>query len=132
MRGFAAVEWDRARRTLATAEGLVKTDPDSAASRAYYAVFHALTALFALRNRAFAKHSGLRAALHRDLVRTGDLETDFGRDYDFLMDLRETADYGGMTQVDAPSADLAVGKARGLLAAVARLCPHLAANGPPP
>ena len=66
MREFATVEWDRAHRALASAGQLAETDPDSAASRAYYAAFHALTALFALRNQTFSKHSAIRAALHRE------------------------------------------------------------------
>jgi len=125
MKQFAAVEWDRARRALASARQLVESDPDSAASRAYYAGFHALTAVFALRGHTFSKHSAIRAALHRDLVHTGLLATDIGRDYDFLMDLRETGDYGGLTQVPIDSAKLAVGKAEAFLAAMERVCPEL-------
>ena len=71
MKQFAAIEWHRARRTLTSAEQLIAGDSDSAASRAYYAAFHAVTALFAGRRQTFAKHAGLRAAIHRDLVRTG-------------------------------------------------------------
>jgi len=85
MREFAAVEWDRAERALESARQLVETDPDSAASRAYYAAFHALTALFGLRGQTFTKHSSLRAALHRDLVQPGLLSKESGKDYDFLM-----------------------------------------------
>lgn len=48
MKEFAAAEWQRALRTLETAKQDARTDPDSAASRAYYAAFHALTAIFAL------------------------------------------------------------------------------------
>ena len=68
MKDFAASEWRRALRTLETAEHTVRTDPDSAASRAYYAAFHALTAFFALRGQTFSKHSAIRAALHRNFV----------------------------------------------------------------
>ncbi len=57
MKEFAAVEWDRAGRALESARQLVDTDPDSAASRAYYAAFHALTAMFALHGQTFTKHS---------------------------------------------------------------------------
>ena len=52
---------------------------DSAASRAYYAAFHAVTALFGLEGRTFAKHSALEAAVHRDLVKTGKWASDLGR-----------------------------------------------------
>ena len=68
MNEFAKMEWERANRTLDSAMKLATSDPDSAASRAYYAAFHAVTALFALREKTFIKHSALRAAVHRDLV----------------------------------------------------------------
>ncbi|MCY2930859.1 MAG: HEPN domain-containing protein [Planctomycetota bacterium] len=119
MKEFAAAEWDRAGRALESARQLAETDPDSAASRAYYAAFHALTALFALRGEAFSKHSGVRAALHRDLIQTGVLAQELGRDYDFLLELRETGDYGGVTPVHADDARLAVQRVARLLAAVA-------------
>ena len=99
MKKFAAIEWERARRALASARQLVETDPDSAASRAYYAAFHGLTALFALRGKTFSKHSAVRAALHRELVQPGLFDKDTARDYDFLLDLREAGDYGGVTHV---------------------------------
>jgi len=129
MKEFAAAEWRRALRTLGSARELVGADPDSAASRAYYAAFHALTALFALRGRTFTSHSAIRAALHRDLIVPGEWPADLGRDYDFLMDLREMGDYGGLAQVASDSARMAVEKATTFLAAVDRLCPELAATG---
>jgi uncharacterized protein (UPF0332 family) len=122
MKEFATAEWERARRALASAEQLIETDPDSAASRAYYAAFHGLTALFARRGQAFSKHSAVRAALHRDLVQTGLLGEDAGRDYDFLMELRETADYGGVTQVPSEAARRALERAQKFLAAIEPLC----------
>jgi uncharacterized protein (UPF0332 family) len=48
MREFARSEWQRARRIIKTAAALTQSDPESAASRAFYAAFHGLTALFAL------------------------------------------------------------------------------------
>jgi len=125
MKEFAAVEWERAKLALGSARQLVGTDPDSAASRAYYATFHALTALFALQGQTFSRHSAIRAALHRDLVQTALLDKGSGRDYDFLMDLRETGDYGGIAQVQADSARLAVEKADAFIRAVGRACPEL-------
>jgi uncharacterized protein len=72
MKEFAQSEWQRARRIIQTASMLVETDPESAASRAYYAAFHALTALFALRGTSFKKHAALRGALHKDLIKSGE------------------------------------------------------------
>jgi uncharacterized protein (UPF0332 family) len=125
MNDFAAAEWERARRTLASAKQLLEVDPDSAASRAYYAAFHALTALFAMRGRLFSKHSAIRSALHRDLVQTGEWNTELGRDYDFLSELRETGDYGGVSRVPPDAAVTAVARAEAFLLAVGKACPEL-------
>jgi uncharacterized protein (UPF0332 family) len=67
---YARTEWDRALEPLAAATLLLPHGGfDSAASRAYYAAFHAASALFALEGRTFTKHSALEAAVHRDLVK---------------------------------------------------------------
>ncbi len=118
MKEFAAVEWERAKRALESARQLADTDPDSAASRAYYAAFHALTAVFAIRGSTFNKHSAIRAALHRDLIQGALLPAECGRDYDFLLALRDTGDYGGVAQVSAESAELAISKAKQFLSAL--------------
>lgn len=118
MKEFAAAEWERPRRALESSRQLAETDPNSAASRAYYAAFHALTAVFALRSEAFSKHSAVRAALHRDLIQARILAPELGRVYDFLLDLREAGDYGGVTSVLPDDARLAVQRAAGFLAAL--------------
>ena len=123
MKEFAAVEWQRALRTLASGTQLIKTDPDSAASRAYYAAFHALTAMFALRGQTFIKHSALRGALHRDLIKAGHWDVELGRAYDFLMDMRETGDYGGLVRVKPIDAEMALDKAKTIIEAVKQNCP---------
>jgi len=105
MREFAAEEWQRAIASLKAARYLTEIDPDSAASRAYYAAFHAVTALFALRGKSFKRHAAVRSAVHRDLVNTEQL----GRDYDYLVNLRETGDYGGLSHVDREDAKEANG-----------------------
>ncbi len=79
MNEFALVEWGRAERAIASAERLVESDPDSAVSRAYYAAFHAINALFALRGQSFTKHSALRAAIHRELIHSGEWPPGIGR-----------------------------------------------------
>jgi len=125
MKDFAASEWRRALRTFETAEHAVRTDPDSAASRAYYAAFHALTALFALRGQTFSKHSAIRAALHRDLVKPGEWSTDLGEAYQVLSDLRDKGDYGGVMWVSREEATTSVEKAAAIIDAVRRRCPDL-------
>jgi hypothetical protein len=125
MSHFAPNEWLRSSRALDSARQLVESDPDSAASRAYYAAFHALTAWFAVRGQTFDKHTAIRAALHRDLVKAGLLSQGTAEDYDFLLDLREAGDYGGESLVSVSSARLALEKAAAFVAAISRACPEL-------
>jgi uncharacterized protein (UPF0332 family) len=70
--------WLRAVRSYKSAAKLADEDPDAAASRAYYAAFHAVSALFALQGKTFTKHRALEAAVHRDLVRTQMWAVDLG------------------------------------------------------
>lgn len=125
MNVFAVSEWKRAILSLESSGHLADTDPNSAASRAYYAAFHAITALFVLRGREFSKHSAVRAALHRDLVHKGRWAKELGQDYDFLMDLRETGDYGGLTHVSPEDARAARQAAGRIVDAVRAACPEL-------
>lgn len=123
MKEFIHSQWTKASRSLAAAKAIVETDPDSAASRAYYAAFHGVTAVLSARGMEFTKHTAVRAALHRDLIQCGALSADLGRDYDFLLDLRETADYGGVAEASVASATKAIEKARAILAALQPLLP---------
>jgi uncharacterized protein (UPF0332 family) len=125
MKEFAASEWQRAVATLDSGRHLVEKDPDSAASRAFYAAFHAVTALFAIRGESFPKHSALRAALHRDLIKTEKWPENLGSAYDYLLEMRETGDYGGMMHVSTESASLALENANRILEAVKQTCPEL-------
>lgn len=125
MKAFAISEWGRALNSLKASEQLLSVDPDSSASRAYYAAFHAVTALFALRDQEYSKHAALRSALHRELVNTGAWSAERGQDFDFLMDLRETGDYGGLRHVSKEDAESALQSARQILATVQNSCPAL-------
>jgi len=116
---FAAEQWQRAVTTLETARRIADDDPDSAASRAFYAAFHAVTALFAAEGKEFKKHTALRAAIHRDLIKAGHWPSDLGVAYDFLMEMRETGDYGGLARVTVEDAKRAIDFARRILDAVA-------------
>jgi uncharacterized protein (UPF0332 family) len=76
-----------------------------------------LTALFALRNRSFKKHTAFRAALHKELIKTDQWSAELGRDYDFLMDLREISDYSGVSRVSKENARRAVEAAQRVITA---------------
>jgi uncharacterized protein (UPF0332 family) len=117
VKAFVASEWQRACRALKTAALLVSADPEGASSRAYYAVFHAATALFALRGQSFTKHAALRSAVHKDLVKSGEWPVELGKDFDNVLFLRDTGDYGGLERVSHEDAQRAVEAARRILIA---------------
>ena len=118
LRSPQGVPSSRAREALATASHDLPVSPDAAASRAYYAAFYAVSALFALSDRTFSKHSAVEAAVHRDLVKRGKWQAELGKDYSQLVGLRETGDYGGGQHVPAEDAKDAVARARRILEAV--------------
>lgn len=116
---FARAEWERAVDALRDARLLIVHGGfDSAASCAYYAIFHAVTALFAIEGRTFAKHSAIAAAVHKDLVKPGRWPIDLGRDFTFCAELRGVGDYGTDVRVDQVQASEAVASANRILLAV--------------
>jgi uncharacterized protein (UPF0332 family) len=115
---YALDAWQRAVASLETAKQVGSRDPDSAASRAYYAAFHAISALFALREKSFSKHAQLRAAVHRDLIHTGEWEDELGSAFDYVWNLRRTGDYGGKYHVTVDDAAQAIDASGRILQAV--------------
>ncbi|MBI2339238.1 MAG: HEPN domain-containing protein [Deltaproteobacteria bacterium] len=115
--------WQRASQALKTVDTLVSTDPDAAASRAYYAAFYAVSALFSVQGKSFVKHSAVEAAVHRDLVMKGLWSENLGADFSFLRSLRETGDYGGGIHVSSEAAADAKDAACRLLEAVRKASP---------
>ena len=112
--------WRRAQTTIETAAALAASDPDSAVSRAYYAAFYAVSALFLLEGRAFTRHATLENAVHRDLVKAGRWDVALGAAFSALLVLRDVGDYGGSRHATSEDARGAVENARRILAAVTR------------
>ena len=110
--------WARALRALQTAQLTLPADPDAAASRAYYAAFYGVSAVFALEGKTFTKHAAVESAVHRDLVKTGRWPVERGQEYSLLFALRSTGDYGGAEHVADEEAREALAAARRILQAV--------------
>lgn len=111
--------WERALQAYETAKDLIAKDADAAASRAYYAAFYAVSALFLDEGRDFSKHGAVEAAVHRDLVKGKRMSNDFGADYSFLRGLRDTGDYGGWAHVSEDDASESVAAAGRIIQKVA-------------
>lgn len=110
--------WARARKALFVAEKTLSLDPNTAASRAYYAAFYAVSARFARDDWEFVKHTAVKAAVHRDLVNTGLWPAHLGQDYSNLASLRIRGDYGTEQEVTAALAAEGIEAARRILQAV--------------
>jgi len=121
--------WERALKARRSATRNLAEDPDLTASRSYYAVFYAVSALFILRGRDFRKHSAVESAVHRDLVRTGEWAVALGADYSALVKARETGDYGVLSHISVEDAGDCLAKADAILEAVKRSCPDLPSPG---
>lgn len=74
-------------------------------NRAYYACFHAATAVFIARDRRFRKHRGIIRAAHEDLVPEGFLAPEQAVAFEGLYAQRLDADYGDF--VDIPREQVA-------------------------
>ena len=62
-------------------------------NRLYSAAFYGVCALLLEREQSFRKHSGVRAAFHRQFIKTGLIEIKWGRLYDQLFEDRQEGDY---------------------------------------
>jgi uncharacterized protein (UPF0332 family) len=85
---------DKARHDLRAAEMLLREgEPEIAASRGYYAMFHAAEAMLLNRGLSFSKHSGVMAAFGREFVRTGAVPSEFHHWLLDAFDARNIGDY---------------------------------------
>lgn len=85
---------DKAHMCLAEGEQLVALKSISAAAnRFYYAVFHAIHALFVANGINSKSHHGTNAQFHQHFIKTGIIEPRFGHFIAVMENMREKADY---------------------------------------
>ena len=112
----------RAGASIGAAKKLVSEGYfDFAASRAYYAAFYAAAALLLSEELAFGKHSGVIAAIHQRFVKTGEMEQRYGRDLNWLFELRGVGDYGVTVHVSRQDAENAIRAAKDFLSMTSML-----------
>jgi uncharacterized protein (UPF0332 family) len=91
-----------------------------ASSRAYYAVFHAITAVLATRGLAFSSHAQTIGAFNREFVKTGLFPSGTTRILQRLFEDRQVADYEWIVSVDRQTAREDVANAQTLVEACAQ------------
>ena len=92
--GIVRYWWSKALDSLASARRECEAGSYAyAMNRLYYAAFYGVSAVLLERRQSFRKHSGVRAAFHRQFIKTGLLDTKWGRVYDQLFEDRQEGDY---------------------------------------
>jgi uncharacterized protein (UPF0332 family) len=93
--------WSKSEESLASARRELEAGALSfAANRLYYATFYGVSAALLERQLSFKKHSGVRAAFHREFIKTGLLSTEGGKLYDQLFEDRQEGDYVALISFD--------------------------------
>jgi hypothetical protein len=94
---------------------------NSATNRAYYAMFHAATALLLMEGMAFSRHRGVISAFGQHIVQTGRFDRELGAKLNDAFDLRNRADYSYSRPVTQEEATALVGTAAAFVAEAERL-----------
>ena len=67
---------------------------------AYFACFHAFSSVLLRSQKVFRTHKEVRSTLHRDFIRTKQLDAQWGKHYDWLFENRQKADYHPLVHFD--------------------------------
>jgi uncharacterized protein (UPF0332 family) len=86
-----------------------------AASRAYYAAFHAIGAALAAKGLSFSSHAQTIGAFNKEFVKQGTFPPDTAHKIQRIFEDRQTADYDWNIQVDKESAQEDVADAEWLV-----------------
>jgi uncharacterized protein (UPF0332 family) len=93
--------WSKAKESLASAQRELEAGAYTfAMNRLYYAAFYAVSAALLERQLSFVKHTGVRATFHREFIKTGLLDMNWGKFYDQLFEDRQEGDYVALIAFD--------------------------------
>lgn len=73
---------------------------NTVANRLYYAAFYGINALFVKHQITGATHSGVKTNFHKEFIKTGILNIEFGRLYNNLFNKRQESDYQDFIDFD--------------------------------
>jgi uncharacterized protein (UPF0332 family) len=93
----------------------------SAANRAYYSAFYAVSALALREGKTFRTHTGLISYLHSDFVASGRLEPKYGRVVQEAFEDRSEADYEDVPDISREQIAVRLGEMADLVQAIRRI-----------
>jgi uncharacterized protein (UPF0332 family) len=103
------------------AENLSGGRLQNAVRDAYFACFHAFSAVLIRAGTRFRKHSQVRSILHRDYVKTKMMAIEWGKHYDWLFDNRQKADYRPLVDFDLEQVKDIIEKSEGFVREMKRM-----------
>jgi hypothetical protein len=110
----------KARQKLAAAtRALEAEDWDDASSRAYYAAFHAISAVLWKRGLTYSSHGQTLGAFNRECVTSAEFPKEFTRILTRLFENRQLGDYDVADSIDSEMAHRDVDDARRIVEACA-------------
>lgn len=91
---------------------------DDAVSRAYYAVFHAMTAALLSKGLVFSSHGQVIGAFNREFIKTGIFPVNTSSVVQALFDDRQIGDYGIISEINKTTARRHLAQANRLIESV--------------
>jgi len=125
IRGYLA----KAEEKLVSVKNLIADGSyDDAVSRAYYAAFHAASALLLSEGLTADTHSGLVNLFGLHFVKSGKFDKKFGKYLSTLKENRENGDYEVFSAIDKETADSASVEAEAFVKEMKRYLSALGVN----
>jgi uncharacterized protein (UPF0332 family) len=104
-RELIKVRLEKAEEDIKTAGELLSLKRYRAVvNRAYYALFGITTAVLLTKKIERSKHSGVEAAFNQHFIKTGIIEVEYGRIFDYVRKKREECDYTAKSTIDRETA----------------------------
>jgi len=112
---------EKAEEKLRAAQGLLQLGFwDDAISRAYYAVFHAASAVLLSRGITAKSHEAVKTLFGLHFIKTGEFEKEYAHIIHGLKDDRENGDYDVFTNFGREDAEKAIQEAERFLKRIGR------------
>ena len=98
---------------------------DDAVSRAYYAVFHMMTAALFSRDQVYTSHAQTIGAFNREFIKTSIFPKGFTKMIQGLFEERQTGDYDVSVWIDVDTAEINIRNAEAICFAIEEYLTHL-------
>ena len=120
----AQLHFQRAAECVEDAQVLLDNGrPPASVARAYYAMFHAATAVLGLKGVKRSSHRGVLSAFGEYLVKPGLIDHKFHLSLRKAFELRQQSDYDPVVDVDSQRAAETLAESVDFVDACRKLCP---------